>query len=222
MLNTKVFLGTLLACILASSSFQEKETIPTIKIGNLIWMTNNLDVDTFRNGDTIPEAKTYYALDSFARLKQAAWSYYNNHKDPKSSYGRLYNWYAVNDARGLAPKGFHVASKNEWLSLIDTLGGKENAGLKLKSNREWTKSNGPFPNNVQSNGFNALPGGYQWASGGGFSFKHETGFWWTSTAISSSQAVNFSLYHISGYVDQSNMNFENAISVRCVKDTLKL
>ena len=219
-----MFFGSclLLFGFLGSAFSIENEVIKTIKIGNLEWMTLNLDVDTFRNGDTIPEAKTYYALDSFARLKQAAWSYYNNHKDPKSNYGRLYNWYAVNDSRGLAPKGYHVATKNEWLSLIDTLGGNENAGLKLKSNTEWTKSNGPFPNNVESIGFNALPGGYQWASGGGFSFKYETGFWWTSTSISSFQATDFSLYHVSGYVDQSNMDFENAISVRCVRDTLKL
>jgi hypothetical protein len=65
MLNTKVLLGVLFSCILASSTFKEKEVIQTIKIGNLIWMTNNLDIDTFRNGDTIPEAKTYYALVLF-------------------------------------------------------------------------------------------------------------------------------------------------------------
>ncbi len=222
MFKLRVFFSLFLVCILGSAFVVEKDVIQTIKIGNLVWMSKNLDVDTFRNGDKIPEAKTYYALDSFARLKQAAWSYYNHKKDLKSNYGRLYNWYAVNDSRGLAPKGYHIATKNEWLSLIDTLGGKENAGLKLKSSTEWVKSNGPFPNKVQANGFNALPGGYQWASGGGFSFKYETGFWWTSTPISTSQATNFSIYHISGYVAQSNMDFENAISVRCVRDTLKL
>jgi uncharacterized protein (TIGR02145 family) len=222
MLKSKHFLLTILATLFISSTFHETDDYQTIKIGNLIWMSNNLDVDSFRNGEIIPEAKTYYALDSFARLKQAAWCYYNNLKDAKYKYGRLYNWYAVNDSRGLAPKGYHVATKNEWLSLIDSLGGKENAGLKLKSKSEWRKSKGPFPNKVRSIGFNALPGGYRWASGGGFGFKYESGFWWTSTSVSSSQATIFSLYHISGYVDQSNMDFEQALSVRCVKDSLQL
>jgi uncharacterized protein (TIGR02145 family) len=107
----------------------------SIKIGNQTWMTSNLNVSTFRNGEAIPEAKTDEEWRRARENKQPAWCYYDN--DPKNGikYGKLYNWYAVNDPRGLAPAGWHVPSDAEWTTLEDQLG--NDAGKKMKSTSGW-------------------------------------------------------------------------------------
>lgn len=109
----------------------------SVKIGTQIWMTENLNVSTFRNGDAIPEAKTNEEWEQAGQNKQPAWCYYNN--DPKNGakYGKLYNWFAVNDSRGLAPEGWHIPTDYEWTVLTDYLGGGEFAGGKLKSKIGW-------------------------------------------------------------------------------------
>jgi len=103
----------------------------TVTIGTQEWMTENLDVSTFRNGDSIPEAKTNEEWKRAGELKQPAWCYYDNVPKNGTIYGKLYNWYAVNDARGLVPKGYHVPSDEEWTILTDFLG--SDAGTKMKS-----------------------------------------------------------------------------------------
>jgi uncharacterized protein (TIGR02145 family) len=105
----------------------------TVTIGTQVWMTKNLNVATFRNGDPIPEAKTDEEWERAGAEGKPAWCYYNN--DPKNGtkYGKLYNWYAVNDPRGLAPSGYHVPPDAEWTILTDYLGGEYDAGTKVKS-----------------------------------------------------------------------------------------
>ena len=109
----------------------------TVTIGTQVWMTKNLDVSTFRNGDPIPEVKTQEEWEEAGKNKQPAWCYYDN--DPKNGekYGKLYNWYAVNDPRGLAPTGWHVPTDAEWRTLTVYLGSYE--GTKLKSEPEYEK-----------------------------------------------------------------------------------
>ena len=109
----------------------------TVTIGNQVWMKENLNVSTFRNGDPIPEAKTAEEWQAAGTEKQPAWCYYDN--DPKNGvkYGKLYNWYAVNDSRGLAPSGYHVPTDLEWTVLADFLGGESVAGGKVKSANGW-------------------------------------------------------------------------------------
>ncbi len=107
----------------------------TVTIGNQVWMKENLNVSTFRNGDPIPEAKTAEEWQAAGTEKQPAWCYYDN--DPKNGvkYGKLYNWYAVNDARGLAPVGYHVPTDEEWSVLIGFLG--NDVLKKMKSTSGW-------------------------------------------------------------------------------------
>ena len=109
---------------------QEVNSFEEVTIGNQIWMTKNLNVDKFRNGDPILEAKTDEEWQKAGEKKQPAWCYYDN--DPKNGeqYGKLYNWYAVNDPRGLAPEGYHVPTDAEWTQLSDYLGGEDVAGKK--------------------------------------------------------------------------------------------
>lgn len=107
----------------------------SVKIGTQTWMTENLNVPTFRNGDPIPEAKTDEEWKQAGENQQPAWCYYEN--DPKNGtkYGKLYNWYAVSDPRGLAPTGWHIPTDAEWTTFENQLG--DDAGKKMKSTSVW-------------------------------------------------------------------------------------
>jgi uncharacterized protein (TIGR02145 family) len=109
----------------------------SVQIGTQTWTTENLNVSTFRNGDPIMEAKTNEEWEQAGENKQPAWCYYEN--DPKNGakYGKLYNWFAVNDPRGLAPAGFHIPTDAEWTILSTFLGGESTAGKKMKSLSGW-------------------------------------------------------------------------------------
>lgn len=132
------------------------EIVSPVKIGNQIWMNRNLDVSTFRNGDAITQATTQ---EEWKRLsddeQKPAWCYYAFDTENGKKYGKLYNWFAVNDSRGLAPLGWHIPSKNEFNILIDFAGGDKIAGRKLRSKYGWTNNK----NGTDDFGFNLLPGG---------------------------------------------------------------
>jgi hypothetical protein len=93
-----------------------------IKIGDQVWMTCNLDVDTFRNGDDIPHVTDEDEWQDYGKEGKPAWCYYDNGKANGEKYGKLYNWHAVNDPRGLAPEGWHVPTRFEWWLLDDNFG----------------------------------------------------------------------------------------------------
>ena len=99
-------------CFLSTFTLQFVSAQNDVKIGNQIWMVKNLNVETFRNGDHIHEAKTLEEWKIAGENQKPAFCYYNN--DPKNGtiYGKLYNWYAVNDPRGLAPAGYHIPYDN--------------------------------------------------------------------------------------------------------------
>jgi uncharacterized protein (TIGR02145 family) len=183
-------------------------------------MTKNLDVATFRNGDPIPEAKTDEEWKKAGDNKQPAWCYYNNDPANGEKYGKLYNWYAVNDSRGLAPVGYHIPSDAEWTKLTDFLGGAKVAGKKMKSTSGWMKNG----NGKNSSGFFGLPGGIRF-SGGLFDVVGLYGFWWSSTENN----VRPSLLGSASYREMSYGNgrvtgddivnfWENGNSVRCLRD----
>ena len=127
----QLFLSTsILFCfiILFGSCKDNKE----VKIGNQIWTSRNLDVSSFSNGDPIPEAKTEEEWRAASSNQTPAWCYLENNPANGKKYGKLYNWYAVHDPRGLAPKGWHIPNNEEWSILIEYLGGEKKAGKKLK------------------------------------------------------------------------------------------
>ena len=109
----------------------------TIKIGTQTWATKNLNVAKFRNGDVISQAKTDEEWEAAGDNKQPAWCYYENNTANGTKYGKLYNWYAVVDYRGLAPAGWHVPTDEEWTILSTFLGGEDVAGKKMKSTSGW-------------------------------------------------------------------------------------
>jgi uncharacterized protein (TIGR02145 family) len=187
--------------------------LKSVKIGNQVWMTENLNVERFRNGDLIPEAKTAEAWINAGNAKRPAWCYYDN--DPKNGnkYGKLYNWYALNDRRGLAPAGWHVPTDYEWTVLSTFLGGENLAGIKMKSTSGWN-DNG---NGNNSNGFSGLPGGYR-LSNGSFSYVGGNGCWWSASENDVTDAWNRYLSSFNSTLLRYYDDKYNGFSVRCIKD----
>ena len=186
----------------------------TVTIGDQVWMTKNLDVSTFRNGDPIPEAKTDEEWEKAGENKQPAWCYYNNDPANSTKYGKLYNWFAVKDPRGLAPDGWHVPSEAEWTKLGDYLGGTSLAGGKMKSTTGWDEPNTDASN---SSGFEALPGGDR-RNNGTFNYIGFNGYWWSSTESSTTNAWSRYLNYLYGVVFRFTFNKTYGFSVRCLKD----
>ena len=179
-------------------------------IGNQIWTTKNLDVETYRNGDAIPQVQDAAA---WKNLKTGAWCYYENNTANGSSYGKLYNWYAVNDPRGLAPKGYHIPTDAEWTSLTNYLGGETIAGAKMKSSSGWG-NNGNGTNTI---GFAGLPGGFRNINGD-FNYINAGGDWWSSSKDETDYAWYRYLNGNSGNVGSYNGPKQNGFSVRCLRD----
>lgn len=124
----------------------------TIKIGDQLWMAENLKVSRYRNGDNIPNVPD---TSEWVNLTTGAWVYYNNDSSNDETYGKLYNWYAVDDNRGLCPTGWHVPSEEEWTTLTIFLIGR-NVGGTMKSTTGW---NSPNTGATNESGFSGLPGG---------------------------------------------------------------
>jgi len=191
-----------------------------VKIGKQTWATKNLDVSKFRNGEAIPLAKTNAEWKSAGENKQPAWCYYNNDPANGTTYGKLYNWYAVNDPRGLAPNGYHIPTDKEWTTLTTYLGGDWSAGTKMKSSSGWKSGN-------NTSGFNALPGGfrhidgnfdYYVGPGGTIIFEGSDAEWWGSSEASTRTAGSIRLDNFGNYSDRSNSTKSLGLSVRCIKD----
>jgi uncharacterized protein (TIGR02145 family) len=194
--------------------------LPTIVIGTQQWMRENLDVLTYRNGDIIPQVTDSTA---WANLTTGAWCYYNNDPLNGAIYGKLYNWYAVNDPRGLAPQGWHIPTDAEWTTLGTLLGVTDGLGynwvdaggkMKTPGTTRWTTPNTSATN---ESGFAALPGGYRYYFGP-FYKVNEHSLWWSATEIDSERASQRSI----AYNNSTLWNFWNdkkyGYSVRCIRD----
>jgi uncharacterized protein (TIGR02145 family) len=185
-----------------------------IKIGDQIWSGKNLDVDTFRNGDPIPHVENGEQWEEAGENGTPAWCYYDNDPANGAVYGKLYNWHAVNDPRGLAPEGWHVPSDDEWTSLFyNYLGGVDVAGTKMKSSSGWDDDG----KGTNESGFAGLPGGFR-SEDGSFYFVGETGNWWSSTEDDTSDAWFHSLGYDYGDVIRSYGYKQSGFSVRCLRD----
>ncbi len=188
----------------------------TVTVDRQIWMAENLDVSRYRNGDPIRHAATRAEWLDAAAKGEGAWCYYGNDKENAEKYGRLYNWYAVNDQRGLAPEGWHVPGDQEWSALTAFLGGEVVAGGKMKKTKRslWRTANEVATN---SSGFSALPGGLRGIDGG-FIFGRESAYFWTSTEHSPSLAWYRVLNYHAATIVRSGEEKIDGMSVRCVHD----
>ncbi|MBM3424517.1 MAG: hypothetical protein FJY06_03360 [Bacteroidetes bacterium] len=189
------------------------EVFPEITIGPQVWMKENLNVSTFRNGDPIPEAKTDEEWIRAGEAQQPAWCYYNNDPANGAKYGKMYNWFAVNDPRGLAPKGYHIPSDQEWSDFTAYLGDTL-AGIAMKSTNGWNENG----NGTNTSGFSGLPGGYR-GYDGSFNAIGEAGFWWSSTEDDADYVWGRTLGYDVGTVVRDNYGGkEEGFSVRCLRD----
>jgi len=183
-----------------------------VTIGTQTWAVANLNVRTFRNGDSIPEARTSKEWVTAGESGKPAWCYYNNNPAYGLKYGKLYNWYAVNDPRGLAPVGWTLPSDADWAKLTYFLGGQGAAGRKMKSTSEWGDGN----DGTNEAGFIGLPGGYR-IENGTFLNLGSIGTWWSSTESKALSAIDHYLAQ-SGSLSRSNSPKQRGESVRCLRN----
>ncbi len=183
--------------------------LPSVTIGTQVWTTKNLDVVRYRNSDLIPQVRDSATWEN---LTTGAWCWYNNDSATYGSvYGRLYNWYAVNDPRGLAPAGWHVPTDFEWTILTTFLGGEFYAGGPLKSAVGWNVNTA-----TNSTGFSALPGGMRYRLGS--QYVKGNGYWWTATLYNTTQANHRQMGGSSTRVERGSINRQDGLSVRLIKD----
>jgi uncharacterized protein (TIGR02145 family) len=188
----------------------------TVKIDTQLWMKQNLTSAHYRNGDPIPEI-TSNAI--WSTLTTGAWCWYNNDSVTYAAiYGKLYNWYAVNDSRGLAPYGYHIPSVTEWVLLSSSLGGDIVAGGKMKETgtTHWSTPNTEANN---SSGFTGLPGGFR-TSIGTFYSVGTYGGWWSSSESTNSIGSSwyFTLGYNFGYISKADFSQSEGFSVRCIRN----
>jgi uncharacterized protein (TIGR02145 family) len=190
----------------------------SVVIGTREWMTRNLNVRRFRNGDPVPLVASGEEWMAAAGKGLPASCFFENMSWIGSSYGKLYNWYAVNDPRGLAPEGWQIPTDEEWEHLVVSLGGKEIAGNKLKSKKEWEKSLG-----TNESRFNALPGCFRDRDGEFRGIEDDNnwwkcyGYWWTSTGKDEEIAWCRNLYYSNSLVYRESFFKGYGFSVRCIK-----
>ena len=217
----------LLVAIVTSSCNKTTAEKIEVKIGTQTWMTENLNVDKFQNGDPIPEVKSQVDWNKASENKQPAWCYYDNNPSNGEKYGKLYNWYAVNDPRGLAPKGWRIPTKTDFLTLTDFLGYESVAGKKMKSSSGWSTVVGGNDDKdlvgTNESGFNGLSGGKR--NYIGFDLRSKEGFWWTSSTseLGCVQFVDLNAL-LDGITYRESISSTNRIektqglSVRCLKN----
>jgi uncharacterized protein (TIGR02145 family) len=194
---------------------EREPNIESVTIGSQVWQTMNLNVDRFRNGDLIINAISEKEWEEAGKNRQPAWCYYDNDYEKGKIYGKLYNWYAVNDSRGLCAKGWHVPSDSEWTTLTNYLGGEIIAGGKMKSVTGWIAPNTGATN---ESGFTGLPGGYR-NFNAEFSGLGSVGFWWSSSDDSSNFAWALPLDKYNGNVNRDYDRLKDSgFSVRCLRD----
>jgi uncharacterized protein (TIGR02145 family) len=192
---------------------RETKKLEEIKIGNQIWMTKNLNLVRFRNGDLIPIAYNQKQWQVYNQAGEPAFCFYDFNDDNYETYGVYYNWHAVNDPRGLAPIGWHIPTDDEWTKLSDYLGGSEIAGYKMKP----TGYNG-----TNSSGFSArFSGGYGALTTGGeyFQGKGERCFMWSKSMVDSTSALVYVIFSDKGCLEKQKHDIKiGGYNVRCVKD----
>jgi len=218
------FIMLMLSSVICFTVLNKADAQTSIKIGNQEWTSGNLNVATFKNGDTIPEAKTEEAWVEAGIAGKPAWCYYDNDLTNADNYGKLYNWYAATDPRGLAPSGWHIPSDKEWTKLIDYLGGEEDAGDKMKSNDGWDMDENGNNGGSNESGFSGLPGGMRLDDSEGsfyYTYGGSTGQWWSSTGYDKDNSLSFALNITRiNYIDvYSEVSVKNCgLSVRCLRD----
>jgi uncharacterized protein (TIGR02145 family) len=205
----------------------------TVKIGNQVWIAENLKTTKYIDGTPIPlvtDRSEWITYDDSAR---PAYCWYGNDAINKTTYGALYNWYAVNSGR-LAPKGWHVPTDVEWTQMEnyliengynwDTTKDGNKIAKAMAARTDWVSHTNPgaIGNDVSTNnrsGFTALPGGFRIEHGDFYDIGHH-GYWWSATEYDASRVWRRSLYYdkIHPVRTYSTLHKGCGFSVRLLKD----
>ncbi len=207
-----------LACLLILSSCagvmndQEGNPLKVVTIGKQQWMAENLNVSHYRNGDTITRARSQEDWVRLGAEGKPAWCLETTLQENTNKSGRLYNWYAVIDPRGLAPKGWHIPADEEWTQLVRYLGGDVLAAMKMR-----TSLSSSAVDEAGANGFSGLPRGGCSPSGVFFG-NGSNGYWWSATDAGAETAWGLQLNYLHCIVNQVSNLKGYGFSVRCIKD----
>ena len=198
----------------------------TVLIGEQCWFAENLRSENYENGEVIPTGLSY---NEWLNTASGAVAVYGedygcadfspdiNACDPVQSlseYGRLYNWYAVNDARGICPSSWHVPTDGEWTVITEFLGGENLAGVQMKATYGWY----PGGNGTNSSGFGGLPGGSRIVDENYYHAAGLYGLWWSSSEMDEFSAIARWLGDIESYIGHAPKVFHDGLSIRCLKD----
>jgi len=185
----------------------------TVKIGNQVWMAENLKVTRYKNGDVIPNISVN---SDWKYAQTGALCDYKNDTLNVAAYGKLYNWFAVNDSRNIAPEGWHIPTEAELDTLINFLKGDTIAAGKLKEtgNSHWLTEN---RKSDDITGFSARPGGYRFADGA-FHTKGSNGYWWLRNSSYEMYAFTPRLYKLFADITRDEQYKNYGFYVRCIKD----
>ena len=194
----------------------------TVTIGSEVWLAENLKVTKYRNGDAIPNVTVN---TQWGKITTGAYCNYYHNPTNADTYGRLYNWFAVNDNRNLAPAGYHVATETEYVTLVNYINFQTNGfnlGKILASTSGWLESEeeGDIGNDQASNnssGFTGVPAGYH-SVDDNFYFLKDFAMFWTATEKNSSNAYIRKMEASAGGMPNYDAPKRFGYSVRCVKD----
>ena len=206
-------------------------TYETVQIGDQCWMVGNLKVTHYRNGDAIP---TGLSDSQWTTTNAGAYSVYDNNESNADTYGYLYNWYAVDDTRNIAPEGWHIPTDEEWMELEMYLGMSESEAnstgyrgtdqsSQLAGRADlWDSGNLKNNANFGTSGFNALPGGYRSYDdgnpGGSYTHMGSFGSFWSSTVFADYYAWHRVLYYSNSEVYRSHYHKRNGFAIRLLRD----
>ena len=191
----------------------------TVLIGGQCWFAENLRAENYENGN---EILSNLSDSEWSSTTSGAMAVYGETPSNFETYGRLYNWYAVDDSRGVCPSGWHVPTDSEWITMEMALGMSEgdanstgfrgsDQGIQMKTTYGWYNDG----NGANSCGFGGLPGGDK-ANGGGFYFIGLKGVWWSSSSAFGG-AWYRALLGSESKVQRDNWPREIGLSVRCIK-----
>lgn len=192
-----------------------------VEIGNQCWFAENLRTTTYANGDEIPSNLNDSEWISTTSGAQAIYGKESSRCDGTcngeknlQTYGRLYNWYAVNDSRGICPRGSHVPTDKEWRELERHLGGSSVAGTAIRS----SQADNPNWDGTYSSGFSALPGGLRTSYYGDFKYEGSYGYWWSASPRRTSNAWSRQIISGNVNVHRREFNPQCGLSIRCLRD----
>ncbi|MFN5372578.1 MAG: FISUMP domain-containing protein [Bacteroidia bacterium] len=183
---------------------------PFVAIGNQIWMAKNLNTLTYANGDSI---KAVSSASDWKTLKTGAWSIYSNKSENDNLNGKLYNWYAVSDKRGLCPVGWRVPSQDDWNQLIEYVGGNKIGAKFIKAPKVWQENKATSV----SVGFDIIPSGFRNYYGSFFNLGYYASIW-SLNESNLEDAIYVYLYYGSDSINQKEISKKSGLSVRCIKN----